>query len=55
MKDSASVMSFLDYDTGTNTFPIHAMPSHRENDFERLKDGALPYPAVLDKGERGDV
>ncbi len=23
--------------------------------FERLKDGALTYPAVLDKGERGDV
>lgn len=41
MKDSASVMSFLDYDTGTNTFPIHAMPSHRKNDFERLKDGGI--------------
>jgi len=41
MKDSHSIINFLAYDTGTNTFPINAVPSHHEQDKEKLKDGGI--------------
>lgn len=41
MKKSGSIINFLDYDTGTTTFPLHVVPSHHEQDQERLKNGGV--------------
>lgn len=40
-KENNSIINFIDFDTGSTTFPIHAVPAHHDLDKELLTDGGI--------------